>query len=130
MDDDSDEPADWPSEFPDEAADMPPRAPGRPGNESLVADKHVDITEEDELVHTIVSEVGKVRGVAVTELRPTLQESIDVDALVQVLSFDPDVPYRSGWVTFFFAGCRIVLNGNQRLQIYDRISSGQGDADK
>lgn len=120
MIDDSDEPDTGDSKSSGKSVGGPPRMPMIPGDEELVVDKHVKVDKQDELVFTIVSSVADVRGVDVNDTLPTLQESIDVDALMQVFQFQPGAPYRSGWVTFFFAGCRIVLNSNQRLQIYDR----------
>lgn len=122
--DDSDETADEGSESPERPPDDPPRTPIVPDDEELVFDQYVDVEELDELVFTLVQATANVRGTDIEELLPTVQESIDVDALRHVFGFRPETPYRSGWVTFFFGGCRIVLNSDHRLQIYDRRANG------
>jgi hypothetical protein len=124
MADDADETTDRESEPPDSPPGDRPRTPIVPDDEELVFDQYVQVHELDELVFTLVETVANVRGTEIEELLPTVQESIDVDALRHVFGFRPETPYRSGWVTFFFGGCRIVLDSDHRLQIYDRRTNG------
>lgn len=92
--------------------------PAVPDDERLVHEETVDFGGPSELAVTIVEAVASVRGVPPTELVPTIQEAIDPDGLAHLFRDQPTAPERLGWVTFFFAGCRVVVESGGLLRVF------------
>lgn len=101
--------------------DTPPAEPIVPSGEQLVYEEYVDLEGRPELLVVIVEAVAETRDESVSALIPIIGDAIDTDGLKNVFRDHPDAPSRSGWVTFFFCGCRIILDSDHRLRIYDRL---------
>lgn len=100
--------------------EVTPPEPIVPGDEELVYEEDVDLEGRPELSVVIVEAVAEIRDVPVTRLIETLNEAIDPDGLRNTFRSHPSSASRSGWVTFFYYGCRIVLTSDHELRIYDR----------
>lgn len=98
----------------------PSRAPVVPEDEQLVHDGYVEFGGRDEIVVDVVEAIADVRDVPVVELVPNIQKAVDPDGLEHVFRQHPDASDREGWVTFFFRDCRVVLQSDGRLRIYDQ----------
>jgi hypothetical protein len=100
-----------------------------PADERLAHEETVELDGHSELLVTIVEAVAAVRDLPVTDIVPTIHNVIDPDGLERIFRPHSCAPNRSGWVTFFFAGCRVVLHGDGRLHIYERRPTGADPAE-
>lgn len=91
-----------------------------PASEQLAHEETVEFGGPSELVVTVVEAVADVRDRSPADLLPVVQESVDADGLERVFRSHPSASNRRGWVTFFFRDCRIVLDSDGLLRVFDR----------
>ncbi|MFB6166125.1 MAG: HalOD1 output domain-containing protein [Haloarculaceae archaeon] len=80
----------------------------------------------DGLTVTIVDGVATVRDVSPMEIVPRVAESVDPDALERIFRPLPDGTRRRGSVTFYLVGCRITVDSEGVVRIYDDAGDGRG----
>lgn len=94
-------------------------SPPQRQDEKVAAEtRYEDEGRIDEVMLTIVETVAEATDKDPSQIVPGLSDAIDPDALENLFRTLPDGTERSGWVSFFFQGCRVVVTSERLIRIY------------
>lgn len=76
------------------------------------ADRSLDVA--------VVEALSDATGIPPTEISGRLNDVVDTDAVGRAFGPRPDGEPRTGWLTFFIAGCRVTVSSDGGIRIYDQ----------
>lgn len=79
-----------------------------------------DLASNDSLCVSLVEAVAEAKGVDPLDLRETLYDSVDPDALDSLFQVDSHgAPRTDGSVTLQLCGCRVVVQSTGLIRVFD-----------